>query len=312
MEENKQNSRKKDIVKSICYILIALVLLVSISGLAEIAGVFDDIGGIVGVIHLNKDIVLKLLIMIMFVIFTNNIILVILKVLLRGKRARTRTLATVISSLVKYTAVIVGGCWGLSIIGINVSTIFASIGVFALILGFGAESLVADLVTGIFILFENQYNVGDIIEVDGYRGVVQEIGIRTTSIKDVGDNVRIMNNSNLKNIINRSNLKSVTVCDVGVSYKTDLEVLEDKLKVILPDIQNRNSDVFIGKIQYVGVESLAESSVVLRFVADVREENIYSGRRLLNRELKIAFDKAGIHIAYPQLDIHTVNEGGPT
>ena len=102
--------------------------------------------------------------------------------LLHPKAHRARTIVTLANSLLRYAAALVILCWGLSILGVDVSMIVASVGVVALVVGFGVESLIADMVTGTFILFENQYNVGDIVEVGGFRGTVREIGIRTTAI----------------------------------------------------------------------------------------------------------------------------------
>jgi small conductance mechanosensitive channel len=194
--------------------------------------------------------------------------------------------------------------WGLAILGVNVGTIFAGVGILALVLGFGAESLVSDLVTGAFILFENQYNVGDIVELDGYRGTVDFVGIRTTGIRDVGGNVKIINNSDIKNIINRSERSSVAVTTVGIHYAMNIEEVEKKIPDILNKIKERNRDVFIGEVNYLGVEELADSSVTLKFTAEVEEKNIFTGRRLLNREIKALFDDAGIEIAFPQMDVH--------
>ncbi len=283
---------------------ITVVLLVVLGLLSGVFGVYDGSEEIFNTLSIGKDTIFKLLMAIVLVISFSKFVLIILK-LFQTKKGRVSTLATVISSLVKYGAVIIGFCWGLSIIGVNVSTIFASVGIVALILGFGAESLVADMVTGVFILFENQYNVGDIIEVDGFRGTVREIGIRTISIVDTGGNVKIINNSNMKNVLNRSNQRSVAVTDVGVSYNTNLEELDKKLEVILADIKKKHSDVFIDRVECVGVEALADSSIVLRFIADVEEAKIFSGKRLLNKELKIHFDKENIEIPFPQLDIHS-------
>ena len=159
--------------------------------------------------------------------------------------------------------------------------------------------------TGVFILFENEYNVGDIIEVDGFRGTVKEIGLRTLNLEDNGGNVKIINNADLKNIINRSNYHSMAVCDIGISYDTDLEKLDPVLDVILADIKARYPEVFIGELKCIGVEALGEFSITLRFCGEVDEKNVFSGRRLLNKELKIAFDKNNISIPYPQMDIHT-------
>ncbi|MBQ7925292.1 MAG: mechanosensitive ion channel [Lachnospiraceae bacterium] len=247
--------------------------------------------------------VLNVVLALALVVLLSNVLLMVLG-LFRSRKGRTGTLATVVSSLIKYLSVLVAFCWILTILGVNVSTIFASVGIFALILGFGAESLAADLVTGVFILFENQYNVGDIVEIDGFRGKVKEIGIRTLSLEDSGGNIKIINNSELKNIVNRSNQRSVAVCDVSVSYEADLEELEGQLVKILKKIKEKHTDIFIDRVEFAGVEALADSGVVLRIIADVTEENIFKGRRLLNKEIKIMFDKEGINIPYPQLDIH--------
>lgn len=293
---------KKEALKNLLSILIAGILLVVIILVAQNTDLFDSLDDMEEKITLSGQIVLESVLALAITILASNVILFILN-LFRNKKGRTGTLATVFSSLVKYAAVIIAFCWILSIIGVNVSTIFASVGILALILGFGAESLVADLVTGVFILFENQYNVGDIIEIDGFRGKVKEIGIRTLSLEDTGGNIKIINNSDLKNIINRSNQRSVAVCDVGISYNVDLEKFDKVLDKILADIKSKH-DIFIDRVECVGVESLANSCVVLRIIADVNEENIFKGKRILNKELKIAFDKAGISIPYPQLDVH--------
>ncbi len=294
---------KKAFMKILTHLAIPAIILIVIMLIAGNTDLFGSIDGINVDISISVATVLNVILAITLVFLVSNVILMILG-LFRKKSGRTGTLATVTSSLIKYAAVLVAFCWVLTIIGVNVSTIFASVGIFALILGFGAESLVADLVTGVFILFENQYNVGDIIEVDGFRGKVKEIGIRTLSIEDTGSNIKIINNSDLKNIVNRSNQQSVAVCDVSVSYEIDLEALDKKLNTITKGIKERNAGIFIGRVECIGVESLADSGVVLRFIADVTEENIFKGRRLLNKEIKIAFDKADITIPYPQIDIH--------
>lgn len=294
---------KKDIIKNIIHMVISGGLLIVLVLLFKNTQLFESLGDTERGVRLSAGMIINVVIAVILVVLVCNILLVILN-FLRNRKGRMGTIATVTSSLVKYGAVLIAFCWVLSIIGVNVSTIFASVGIVALILGFGAESLVADLVTGIFILFENQYNVGDYIEVDGFRGKVQEIGIRTLCLEDNGGNVKIISNSELKNIINRSNQRSVAVADVGVSYDTDLEELDKKLEKILEEIKKKHAEVFVGRVACVGVEQLADSSVVLRFVADVDEENIFSGRRILNKELKIAFDKEGITIPYPKLDVY--------
>lgn len=295
---------KKKIYKNIFMIVFSGILLMTIMLIAKETDLFDGLGDMEAGLKISGGMMLNVVLALALVVLITNVLLIVLK-LFRNRRGRIGTLVTVISSLIKYISVLVAFCWILSIIGVNVSTIFASVGIFALILGFGAESLVADLVTGVFILFENQYNVGDIVEIDGFRGKVKEIGIRTLSLEDTGCNIKIINNSELKNIVNRSNQRSVAVCDVSVSYNTDIEELEEKLVNMLQKIKAKHTDIFIGRVEFVGVEALADSGVVLRIIADVSEENIFKGRRLLNKEIKIMFDKDGIIIPYPQVDVHS-------
>jgi len=297
-------------VKPTAKLVIALLVLLAVGGLGLLSNEIDGFSTLMSKLHLGWNTLLKLIAVTaaMYVVhyLATRIVVFFAK---RGRRART--LSTVLSSVVKYATVLLGICWGLSILGVNVSTIFASMGIVALILGFGAESLVADLVTGVFMLFENQFDVDDIIEVDGCRGIVQTVGIRTVTIRDAGGNLKIINNSDLKNIVNRSNLQSFAVSDISCSYAEDLEALEEKIPSMLDRIYRQRQEkeggttpLYLGKPEYVGVQSLADSAVVLRFRVSVEEQRIFEGCRMLNRDLKIAFDRAGVEIPFPQLDIH--------
>lgn len=221
----------------------------------------------------------------------------------RGHRART--LVTLISNLLRYLVAIVILIGVLSLLEVNMPTILAGVGVVALIIGFGAESLITDVVTGFFILMDNQYNVGDIIEVSGFRGTVSEIGIRTTSLVDTGGNVKIINNSDMKNILNRSDNTSKAVADFPIPYETNLPELEAKIPMLLERIYQDNLDVMKAAPVYLGVQELADSAVVLRFVVEVGESDIYSGSRLLKHDLFVGFRKLGVECPFTQVDIHS-------
>ena len=224
--------------------------------------------------------------------------------LLHPENHRSRTLVTIGASLLKYIAAIVVLCWGLSILGVDLSTIVTTVGILALVVGFGAESLIEDVVTGTFMLFENQYNVGDIVEVNGFRGTVKEIGIRTTALMDTGKNIKIINNSDMKNILNRSDNASFAISNIDVPYETDLESFEKKLPGLMQEIFEKHKDTMLDVPRYLGVQELGASGVTLRFLAEVPEDKIYSGARLLNRELLVGFKKLGVECPFPQLDVH--------
>ena len=214
---------------------------------------------------------------------------------------RSASIATLFMGLLKYVAVIVAIIWGLGILGVSMTAVFAGVGIIGLALGFGAQTLIEDIITGFFIIFEGQYGIGDIIVLDDFRGVVRSIGVRTTVLEDAGGNLKIVNNSDIRNLQNRSCNPSLAICDVDVSYSTDLAALEKMLPPELNRMYEENRDLYLSAPAYMGVEELGESSVDLKVVADVDENNIYTARRLLNRELKLALDKANIEIPFPQV-----------
>ena len=217
---------------------------------------------------------------------------------------RSRTVLSLLASLTRYAAALVILCWGLSIFGADVNTIVTGVGVLALVVGFGAESLIADVVTGFFMLFENQYNVGDIVEVNGFRGTVKEIGIRTTAIEDVGKNIKIVNNSDMKNILNRSDNASMAAADIDIPYGADLEKLEAQIPKLMEDIYSRHSDMLLAPPRYLGVQALGASGITLRFAAEIDEGNIFNAPRILNRDLLLGFRALGVECPFPQLELH--------
>ena len=287
--------------------LIGLLICLAIAGAALAVGInrgiFTNIRSAFGSIRISKRSLLTLVVMVFGVLAAEKLLVLLLGLFKRTSH-RSATVITITQSLLRYAAAIVILCWGLSIIGVNVATILASVGVVALIVGFGAESLIEDVITGFFMLFENQYNVGDIVEVGGFRGTVSDIGIRTTSITDMGGNVKIINNSNMKDILNRSDNASRSVSDIQIPYETDLPAFEEKLPGILDSIYEAHKDVMRAKPVYLGVQELGESGVTLRFFVEVEESNIYKVQRVLNRDLWVTFREAGVEVPYKQIDLH--------
>ena len=222
-----------------------------------------------------------------------------------GKRGgRAQTITDLISGLLKYVAVIAAVVWGLSILGVNATAVLAGVGIVGLILGFGAQSLIEDIITGAFIIFENQYSVGDIIVLDDFRGTVRNIGVRTTVIEDAGGNLKVVNNSDIRNFQNRSKNNSVALCIVSVSYSTDLRKLEKMLQERLPLIYDEHRDLYLTIPRYLGVDKLADSGIDLKFAVDTTEQNVFAAQRMLARDLKILFDETGVEIPFPQVVVH--------
>ncbi len=249
--------------------------------------------------------VLKLIIMICGVLAAEMLAVYLLG-LAKPTKHRARSVISIVSSVLKYVAAIIILCWGLSIIGVNVSTIVASVGIVALVIGFSAESLIADMVTGAFMIFENQYNVGDIVEVDGFRGTVSSIGLRTTSLTDPGGNVKIVNNSAMKNILNRSDKPSRAISVIAVPYGTDFRKLESEIPALMERIHDAHPELFKEAPSYLGIDELADSAVIMKFVGEVEEDNIFAGRRVLNHDLLLGFKDLGVECPFPQMDVHNI------
>ena len=221
------------------------------------------------------------------------------------KETRARTVCSLTRSILSYAAVLLSVYFGLRALGVDVTASLASVGVVTLIIGFGAQSLIEDVLTGIFLIAEGRYNVGDILVLDDFRGKVVDISVRTTTIEDAGGNHKIINNSEIRNFQNRSQKTSLAVSTVSVGYDADLRAVEAVIADALPAMFEENRAVFLDVPQYIGVEELGESGGVLKFIVSATEENVFAARRALNRSLKLLFDEKGIDIPYPQLTVHT-------
>ena len=220
------------------------------------------------------------------------------------KSMRAQTIGDLLAGTFHYLIVIIGVVWGLAILGVNTTAVLAGIGIVGLILGFGAQSLIEDIITGAFIIFEGQYVNGDIIILDDFRGTVRNIGVRTTTIEDAGGNLKIVNNSDIRNFQNRSRNRSVAACEVSVAYDTDLKKMDKVIEEGLPLMYEAHKDLYQNVPVFLGVTALADSGVNLKFIVDVREEDVFKAQRQLTRDIWALFMEKGIEIPFPQVVVH--------
>ncbi|MGA0097839.1 MAG: mechanosensitive ion channel family protein, partial [Bacilli bacterium] len=198
----------------------------------------------------------------------------------------------------------------LSAWGVDSVTILASVGLIGVIVSFGAQSIIEDIIAGFFLIIEKQFSVGDIIIIDGFRGKVMEIGLRTTKFLDIANSdLKIVNNSQVKNVINASIHVSTASTDVGIAYESDLEKVEELIASdFIPNFKKKYAELLEGDVSYAGVSSLADSSVNLKFLAKVGELNRFKVSRLLNKEFKLFCDRHNIDIPFPQVTINYKGE----
>ncbi len=224
-----------------------------------------------------------------------------------ARTSRAKTIAKLLSSFAKYLIAIIAIMMILNAWGVDTTTLLASAGILSLIIGLGAQSLISDIIAGVFIVFEGEFEVGDIVIIDGWRGTVDEIGIRTTKIIDWQGNIKIVNNSAIASIINQSKELSITTCVVGIDYRESIPKVELLIKNNIERIRAAIPEIVEGPY-YKGIDSLADSSVNLLFIATVKESNYYVVQRALNREIKMIFDENNVSIPFPQVTVNQPEE----
>ena len=217
-----------------------------------------------------------------------------------AKSQRGFTVASLLCSIINWLTVIVTIIIILSYFGVNTTALITGAGVLTLVVGLGMQSLIADIVAGLFIVFENEFNVGDIITIEDFRGEVVEIGIRTTKLKALG-NIKIINNSDIRAVLNQSVEPSVAKTLIDVEYGTQIPEVE---KIIKENIGKLQIPGALDSISYDGVATLGASGVTLQFTCHCKEADIYAVTRAMNGAIKNMFDVNGIGIPFPQIVVH--------
>lgn len=227
----------------------------------------------------------------------------ILSLLARTMGAKGETICRLLHNFLKYISVLALLFYCLSLFGIDTATLLASAGILTLIVGLGAQTLVSDILAGLFIIFEGEFQVGDIVTIGDWRGTVVEIGIRTTKILDGSGNIKIISNSDVTGVVNMTREFSYSWIDVGIEYGESLERVESILEDEFPNIRKHIPNILDGPF-YKGVVSLGDNSVNIRIMVLCAEGDRIQMERDLNREMKLIFDRHNISIPFPQVVIN--------
>jgi moderate conductance mechanosensitive channel len=220
---------------------------------------------------------------------------------------RAATLGRVLRYTVAVVVSLLAGMLVLAELGISVAPILGAAGVAGLAIGFGAQSLVKDYFTGLFLLLEDQLHQGDVVRVGDHAGLVEEVTLRYVRLRDYDGHVHFVPNGQIGAVVNLSRGHAQAVIDAGVAYGTELQ---HAMQVMALTAQGMRDDpVFGAKIlepfEMVGVERWDDSAVVLRGRFKVAPLEQWSVRREYLRRLKAAFDDAGIEIPFPQRVVHS-------
>ncbi len=221
-----------------------------------------------------------------------------------------KSIISLFTSFIKYVAVIIIIFLILATFGVDTTALIAGIGILSLIVGLAIQPLLQDIIAGIFIVFEKTYDIGDVVVIDNFRGTVTEIGIRTTKIKDAGGDIKVINNSDIRTLVNMTGDLSIAISDVDIEYSESLERVEEVIANNLNIIKEKIPTIIDGPY-YKGVASLGTSGVKLRIVAKCKEDSKFQTQRDINRQIKLIFDENNINIPFTQVVVHEATKKAP-
>lgn len=220
---------------------------------------------------------------------------------------KAKTISSLVRSLAKYIAIITAICIILAIWGVNVLGIMAGVGVVTLIIGLGCQSLIQDVVSGMFIVFDDYFAVGETVIIDGFRGTVDEIGLKSTKLVDFGGNIKSITNSSITTVVNLSRIRSLATVKLAVSYNEDVHRVEALILEEIEQLKDKVPNIIEGPY-YKGIDSVDASAINFLVIAFVDESNRFQVTRDLNREFFLLFKKNDIIIPYNQVTVNPQDE----
>lgn len=218
----------------------------------------------------------------------------------RKDEKKSNTLAGILKSVIKYVVYTIMGISILDTLNIPTQPILATAGLGGIAIGFGAQSLVRDVFTGFFILFEDQYGVGDYVTINGVTGTVEDMGLRITKVRADNGALHIIPNGEVKMVTNASRGNSLAIVDVSVAYESDHEKSLEVLRRITSQYYDNNKDKAAAKPEVLGIIRLGESDVIIRTVVKTYPLMHWKVERELRMLILDAFKKEGIEIPYPK------------
>ena len=192
--------------------------------------------------------------------------------------------------------------------GIRTESIIATAGIGGLALGFGAQSLVKDVISGFFILFEDQYAVGDFVSIDNITGTVEEIGLRITKIRGFKGDLNIIPNGQVEKVTNYTRGNALAIVDVNIAYRSDIEKATHVMQKVADRYKSENDDI-VEPPNVLGVVNFASNGINIRLVARTLPMKHWGVERELRKRIKQAFDNEGIELANTQKIVLEPMEG---
>ena len=219
---------------------------------------------------------------------------------------RAHTLTHIVRDVARIVIFFVGTMMILSESGVDLKPLLAAAGLGGLAIGFGAQSLVKDLISGFFILLENSVRVGDVVEVGGVGGFVEAVELRTIRLRDLSGNVHVVPNGIVDKVKNMTKEYSFYLFDIGVAYREDVDEVMGVLQEIAEEVRRdpRFADDILEPLEMLGVDQFADSAVIIKCRIKTLPIKQWRVGREMNRRIKKTFDAKGIEIPFPHQTIY--------
>lgn len=218
----------------------------------------------------------------------------------RTEERREETLSRLLDNILSYVVYFIAFLMILSVFAIDVKALLAGAGIVGLAVGFGAQSLVKDILSGFFIIFEDQFAVGDHIRIGEFEGNVESIGLRVTKIKNWTGEIHILPNGSIAQVTNFSINNSVAVVDVAIAYGEDVEKAEKVIGDLLVTLPEHYEEL-IKPPELLGIQNMGPTEIVLRIVAETLPMKQVYIARMMRKEIKLLLDLHKIDVPLPRL-----------
>lgn len=233
---------------------------------------------------------------------------IITKIMNKRKRKdkKENTVFNLIKSIIKYLIMIIVLLTILEIYGINTSKIIASLGIAGVVIGLALQDTIKNMLSGMFIIFDNRYNVGDTVKINDFTGEVINLGLQTTKLKSVTGEVFTISNSNINTVINYTQNDTLLVLEIGVNYNTDIEKLEKVLKGL--NTKAKKIENVKGELNLLGLDAFNPSEMIYKISILCKPYTHFAVKRELLKLIKKEFNKHEIEIPYTQIDLHLIKD----
>jgi len=251
---------------------------------------------------IDKDIHLIVIYVIIGFVIYNIIKRIIERRTQKVRRNHQKTMYKLIQNVIKYVILILVLVSVLNILGINVTSIVAGVGIASIVVGLALQDVMTDILSGISIVLEDQFDVGDYVLINGFEGTVLELGLKSTKIKNYENTVKIISNRKITEVTNYSKADPKITIDIPISYEIDNKkadkVINSIIKRIEKEVENQKNPV-----ELLGLQSFNDSSISYRILVSSKINEQFKAKRQINRIIKEEFDKEKISVPFNIIEV---------